>query len=182
MRNYITQYNARLQRRLSTGLAVRKFTTRQSRVLLESGFKYCPSCQRLLELTCFSTMKVRTGIASHCKECSNTKAKERNSRPENIEKRASKYARDKHQQRDKHLRKRFGITLLDYNSLLEQQHGVCAICGKTDKRKSLAVDHDHITGQVRGLLCGRCNPALGFILENSNYANQLIKYIERHKQ
>lgn len=56
----------------------------------------------------------------------------------------------------------YGITIEDFNSLLKKQSGVCAICGKGPKGKSrLCVDHDHETGKVRGLLCYRCNMAIG---------------------
>ena len=49
------------------------------------------------------------------------------------------------------------ITLLEYARLLEKQKGKCAICDTYPKKKRLAVDHDHETGQIRGLLCGTCN-------------------------
>jgi len=56
----------------------------------------------------------------------------------------------------------YGITLEIYNQMLKAQGGVCAICHKEDsKGNHLSVDHDHSTGKVRGLLCGRCNLALG---------------------
>ena len=48
----------------------------------------------------------------------------------------------------------------DYTALLDVQGGGCAICGATPKTRRLHVDHDHRTGQVRGLLCHRCNRAL----------------------
>lgn len=64
--------------------------------------------------------------------------------------------------------------------MLEKQNGVCAICGHKDKKKSLAVDHDHKTGKIRGLLCGRCNPALGFIQESTELIKQLLKYLNYH--
>lgn len=55
--------------------------------------------------------------------------------------------------------KRRGIilTVTEYDSLLKKQNGVCAICGKPPKKTRLAVDHDHKTGRVRGLLCFFCN-------------------------
>lgn len=60
------------------------------------------------------------------------------------------------------LRCKFGITLEEYDEMLEEQGGVCAVCGGTCKTgKALAVDHDHETGKVRGLLCSNCNQAIG---------------------
>jgi len=65
-------------------------------------------------------------------------------------------------QRRAMLKKKFGMTLEEYNLMLEQQHGVCKICGGTKTNGvHLAVDHDHATGKVRGLLCSGCNTGLG---------------------
>lgn len=56
------------------------------------------------------------------------------------------------------LKRRYGIGVEEYNALLAHQHGGCAICGKRPtKRTRLAVDHDHESGRIRGLLCKRCN-------------------------
>lgn len=59
------------------------------------------------------------------------------------------------------LRVNFGMTVDEYEVLLAEQGGVCAICGSPPKKVRLAVDHDHKTGMVRGLLCGQCNRRLG---------------------
>lgn len=57
--------------------------------------------------------------------------------------------------------KRYGISASDYLWVLDVQGGVCAICKRPPKGKRLAVDHDHKTGKVRGLLCSKCNTLLG---------------------
>lgn len=64
--------------------------------------------------------------------------------------------------RDKYLRKTYGITLLDYNMKLLEQNWGCAVCKKhySEFKSSLAVDHSHKTGKVRGLLCYYCNHRL----------------------
>lgn len=62
--------------------------------------------------------------------------------------------------RDAYLRRKYGITEADYGRLLVAQGGRCAICGKLPGRVSLAVDHDHQTGEIYGLLHPRCNRAL----------------------
>lgn len=61
------------------------------------------------------------------------------------------------------LKRKFDITLEEYNTMLTEQDGVCAICkAPPDTRwKRLAVDHDHLTGKIRGLLCMTCNTMLG---------------------
>lgn len=59
------------------------------------------------------------------------------------------------------LNERYGVSLADYDKILTAQKGVCAICKRPPKKYRLAVDHNHESGQVRGLLCTPCNRALG---------------------
>jgi hypothetical protein len=78
----------------------------------------------------------------------------------------------------------YGITLDDYNLMLEKQGGVCAICGGVEinkRQKRLFVDHNHITGKVRGLLCLNCNTVVGHCKEDVSYLAKAIEYIEIHK-
>jgi hypothetical protein len=90
---------------------------------------------------------------------------------------------------DAKLQKTYRITLEQYNSLLQSQNFLCAIC-KThrdfmDKKKgikrSLAVDHCHLTGKVRGLLCHRCNTAIGLFHESFTTVENALNYLRHHK-
>lgn len=90
--------------------------------------------------------------------------------------------------RKKNLWKKYNITLEDYNLMLKKQNGVCAICNKPEtvvlKAKNisyLAVDHDHVTGVIRGLLCFKCNTALGFYEKNMCLIETIKTYISRGK-
>ena len=80
------------------------------------------------------------------------------------------------------IRRTYGITLEQYNQMLEDQGGVCAICGKHDEveGRRMAIDHNHDTGEVRGLLCGTCNRGLGNFQDNiemlEKAKNYLVKY------
>lgn len=75
-------------------------------------------------------------------------------------------------------KKNYGISLEEYNALLESQNGVCAVCeGKTGRK--LSVDHDHKTGKVRGLLCVKCNLALGYANDNKNILLGLVEYLDK---
>jgi len=61
------------------------------------------------------------------------------------------------------LRRKFGITPERYDELFEEQGGLCAICSKPEAGRRLAIDHEHATGTVRGLLCFRCNVRLAHL-------------------
>ena len=75
--------------------------------------------------------------------------------------------------------RRFGLTTEEYDLMMEDQNAKCAICGLPSEGKALAVDHDHETGEVRGLLCGPCNMALGQ-LEPSNRLDAAVQYLRRY--
>ena len=82
------------------------------------------------------------------------------------------------EQKDKQLRRKYGISIEQYDELLLAQHGLCKICGRTCiTGKSLSVDHDHKTGAVRGLLCVPCNQALGQFQESPEVMARAIVYI-----
>lgn len=80
----------------------------------------------------------------------------------------------------------YGITEEIYKEMLESQEHKCAACGQPEtmvlagKVKALAVDHDHENGQVRGLLCGTCNVALGMVKDSPARLRQLANYLERN--
>src|SRR3546814_5310518 len=65
----------------------------------------------------------------------------------------------KRKKRDSDLRRKYGITIEQYDELLKKQGGGCGLCGKTpeEEGKSLAVDHNHVTNEIRGVLCSYCN-------------------------
>lgn len=76
------------------------------------------------------------------------------------------------------LKQEFGLTLDQYEQLLRKQNGLCAICHQACKTgRRLAVDHDHNTGEVRGLLCGNCNRGLGMFNDNVVWLNRAIAYV-----
>lgn len=75
------------------------------------------------------------------------------------------------------LKRQYGITLEDYDALFEAQQGLCAICNRQDStRRRLAVDHDHETGRIRGLLCYSCNTKLAFA---EKYETRITEYLGR---
>ncbi len=82
------------------------------------------------------------------------------------------------------LLRKYGITLEYYKELFDKQRGICGICGSSErdivngKRKDLAVDHDHLTGRVRGLLCGVCNRGIGALGDSVERIRRALKYLE----
>lgn len=76
--------------------------------------------------------------------------------------------------------KRFhGISLSDYLLLSAKQNNLCAICQNPPLgKRTLAVDHDHKTGKIRGLLCGNCNTALGLLKENPSSLLAACEYLK----
>lgn len=82
------------------------------------------------------------------------------------------------------LKNRYGVTSEEFDSMFEKQSGLCKICKKPETmvRKgevlSLVVDHNHVTGYVRGLLCHRCNTAIGFLRESPEVIRKAASYLE----
>ena len=85
--------------------------------------------------------------------------------------------------RDTNLRVAYGISLADYNETLKEQDNGCAICGKTsvEEGKRLSVDHDHETGQIRGLLCMHCNLGLGWFMHDLELLGNATAYLEQRE-
>jgi len=85
-------------------------------------------------------------------------------------------AAHKERKPDYNLKWRYGMAPHAYDRMLASQGGACAICGRLESGKRLAVDHDHVTGKVRGLLCNNCNICLGGL---ENYLPQAASYLSR---
>jgi hypothetical protein len=102
--------------------------------------------------------------------------------------------RDRHKETEKfaatrfrlHIARKFSLTVEQYNEILASQGGVCKICRKQcDRRRNgltkalapLCVDHDHKTGAVRGLLCSKCNSALGLVNDDVETLRRAIDYL-----
>lgn len=120
---------------------------------------------------------------NHCKPCHHkaTKARYRQNRAQMIE-----YHRDYNsrptnvrRRRDQFLQKAYRITLEEYNELFANQNGCCAICGthQSELNRALAVDHDHKTKNVRGLLCQSCNQAMGLLFDDQILLKKMIRYL-----
>lgn len=140
----------------------------------------------------WSSPKDSHGRASACIECSCRLRKERYEndpeyRARTAEQRRRTYQATKAQARERNFRRKYGITSAVYAEMLAAQDGVCAACGEPESvvingtPRRLAVDHDHDTGNVRALLCGACNRALGMAGESPDRLRRLAAYIEFHQ-
>lgn len=83
-------------------------------------------------------------------------------------------ARDYYQQ--KHMRTQYGISWADFDARVDAQSGLCLLCGEAPDRWH--IDHDHETGQVRGLLCHKCNVALGWFDDSPEKLRRAANYLE----
>jgi hypothetical protein len=86
----------------------------------------------------------------------------------------------KRAERNSYLKRKYGITLKDFERMLEEQGGVCKVCKEQrPNEQTLHVDHDHETGEVRGLLCFRCNNAIGDLRDDPDLVQELHDYLDR---
>lgn len=152
--------------------------------------KNCPHCNQFKPLSEFYKNKSRpSGVASWCKECVKKDASKwaKNNRSK-INKRRRKYAKENpNYNRQNNLKRNYNISLTEYEQIEHQQNGVCAICNKRETYKNqyslarLSVDHDHITGEIRGLLCKNCNLGLGYFKDNIASLSSAINYLLKSK-
>lgn len=76
------------------------------------------------------------------------------------------------------VRRTYGLTPAQYDSMVREQNGLCKICSNPPSMR-LCVDHNHKTGKIRGLLCHSCNNAMGLLKENQTILHSMIKYLEQ---
>jgi hypothetical protein len=139
--------------------------------------KACTRCGLTQPLAAFSSCKYKwDGRQSVCRRCDRAYKKDFKSHPDGRVRVSGWEKRSK-------LKYRYGITLDDYERLLAEQDGRCAICGKLPKgigrEVRLHVDHDHDTGRVRGLICLKCNSALAQFGDSLEGVMKAVEYLKR---
>lgn len=147
--------------------------------ITENG-RLCSTCKNRLPIDNFTKSKnISDGYSGDCKSCKNAKSK--NWRSKNPLKR-SEYQK-KHSRRS-YLRNAYGLSIDEYNLLLEIQCNRCAICQNnfSEVSKYPHVDHCHKTGKVRGILCHGCNNGIGHFKDNIKSLFSAIKYLKRTNQ
>ena len=145
--------------------------------------KRCAYCRRNVKLGEFTTCQ-RSLPYGKCRKCTNALARLQYNTPEARKRAHERYEAKKVVSRNAKLRRDYGISLDEYNVMLAEQDGRCAICGKTPEEntviaKALAVDHNHDTNVVRGLLCANCNVAVGFIEDAQKRIGTWLETVEK---
>jgi hypothetical protein len=93
----------------------------------------------------------------------------------------------KRSRRKSHVSKLYGISVESYEEMFQNQGGKCAACGNPETSKQcgrvmrLGVDHDHVTGVIRGLLCNQCNRVLGLFRDNPDVIRRALNYLREHE-
>ncbi len=174
--------------------------------------KTCSKCKKRKPISKFYKDKTaKNGYRNWCKECrkkyeeihyQNNKEKilkQHKKYQENHKKEILQYAKQyrethkteikkwrqthKKQIKIKFMLKTYGISLTEYNEILKKQKRLCAICGKKFKNSGdCHIDHNHKTGKVGGLLCGKCNRGIGMFEENISILENAIKYLKKERK
>lgn len=154
--------------------------------------KQCARCNKIKPTSNFRFVsKAKRVYYSYCKPCCRLVldahiAKNPQKFKERAKARTAKY-REAHPETSyksslaTHLRKKFGLTLEEFEALAQKQNNVCAICGEFASSKShprLSVDHDHVTGLIRGLLCLGCNAGLGAFKDSTSLLTKAVEYLQ----
>lgn len=140
--------------------------------VLRSGEKRCSTCRLIKNLGEFyPKRRPPIGVSawsSRCRPCSVIAAKKYSVKTDGRASRDAKY------------RARFGITLQQYNDMFAAQSGCCAVCGQHQSGfgQALAVDHDHKTHEIRGLLCHGCNTGIGGLKDSIEFLSEAIRYLK----
>lgn len=142
--------------------------------------KVCRKCGETKRPEEFRTRKIKLSgnrgfnvlLRSYCKPCE--------SRMHGMYCEKTPHLRAKRKQWNKEiqLRRKYGISVEQYELMVRRQNSVCAICSNPCNRYGrLCVDHDHATGKIRGLLCNNCNRALGLIHDSLEIAERFVEYL-----
>jgi len=159
-------------RRTEVGVVVRPYTENWG----DRG-RRCTRCREWKVWEAFSrSQRGKNGRLARCKMCVNQS--NRSSRRVNVEA-ARRGERARGGRVGANYKARYGLTREEYERMARAQAGACAVCGVDEKR--LVVDHDHVTGHVRALLCDRCNRDMA-VVDEPGLVDRLLAYRRRFEQ
>ncbi len=134
----------------------------------------------------FPNEDYRPNIGNQCRPCRNSKSGswrkanpdyQRKYRESHRGERARKNRENPYCAREYRLKKEWGMSLQEYERRLLNQGGRCAICKGVSRNRALAIDHNHLTGEIRGLLCQNCNIALGLFKDSPEMIQEALCYL-----
>jgi hypothetical protein len=127
--------------------------TVRERERLPPDVKRCSRCRELRLLDDFHRHRTQPGgYSTYCKDCRRVLGA------------------------DTHIKRNYGLSRIELDALISSQGGLCAIC---EANPAVHVDHDHVTGKIRGVLCFTCNVALGQLKDDVRLFRKAIDYLER---
>lgn len=137
--------------------------------------KACTRCGQEKPLASFAKGSDRFGKSHRCMQCNADRLRQWRSTEQGsqVHKRANRRGS---------LRRYYGMTIETYERMAAEQGGRCAICRQRPMKKDLNVDHDHVTGQIRRLLCGPCNRGLGQFKDNPEFIRRAAEYLEAYEK
>lgn len=141
-----------------------------------SKTRICRVCEVEKELSDYYKPRPNGSERKECKECHSKYYKNKWKGDNGEYKKARLKAGRKYL-----LREKYGITLEQYDDMLNSQGGVCAICSSPPKRYHLSVDHCHETGDIRGLICRSCNFGLGYFGDTPESIKAVLDYVCNYK-
>lgn len=150
-----------------------------------NGTKQCPECFEVKPIEAFP-IRNTGAVYAYCKVCNSKRAQKWSA--ENKDRKAATNAawaarnreRVAQQSKEKHYRRRYGISYDDALAMLEKQNSRCAICSTEVSPETMVVDHCHDSSRVREILCNLCNISLA-PLERAGWFEQAMAYLERHR-
>lgn len=153
--------------------------------------KTCFACEVEKSVACFAAANSGRSpdkLAISCIECNLALTEKQKATLYAAHWRKNNLERSRNTNKRTHIQKSYGISIERYRALLEEQKAVCAICGNTctsvskfGKTFDLAVDHDHVIGTLRGLLCRNCNHGLDNFKDDTKRLEAAIAYLKKHQ-
>ena len=149
--------------------------------------KTCTKCGEAKQESEFHKRKHgKGGLCSWCKGCQKIIDAGKYLKYANRQKETKKewYKNNSHKIREYHLKHNYNLTPQEYEEMLNNQKGCCAICGTTfcSTGRRFSVDHCHTTGKVLGLLCNICNTLLGKAKDDIEILKKAISYLKEHNE
>lgn len=147
-------------------------------------------CSRCLEIKAIELFRKRAkGYESYCKQCEanynkeylkNWVIKNRN-KSNTIKTKYQKSSKGKINSKYSKIKSRYGLTKEEYDRLIISTGNICSLCNNEFINNKYCVDHCHSTGKIRGIICDRCNKALGLVKDSKTTLMNMLNYLESNE-